>query len=305
MDLQEVEKYRAIPRGGLKLLVFPVLLLLWVGAIWVVVLFVPGDLWVNEDAVNAIIFLTVALFMSVFFPLFCSHPIKWLRDYWRRNVRGCSIAVFKDDAGNCQMEGPYTREIIRTGMWPISLILPLGGWFNRAYILCAKNYVGKPGVNADEHLSKWRVELVALHVHTEAVTVRLVDRLGDRVTVSAKDALEILERFSARLEGCTNTWDAVVSYILIAERVRTAERDEAQHQLKDAIAQIVGAVDHLDATKRFIKSKQAQAIRRGLVCELNRLLPPDDPRREKYILATTTRCTTGLGCCEAIPIAPI
>jgi hypothetical protein len=359
MDLQELKKYRPIPRGGLKLLA---------GVVVIFFACVGVGFLLEESTTAAWAWLSAGGLFTTMLTIVAI--LSRIDDYWRRNVKGCSIAVFRDDAGNCQMEGPHTREIIRVGMklWGrIVLILPLGGWFNRAYILCSENYVGKSGISAERELSKWRVEVV--DIHTQAIVVRLIDRRGDRVTVSAKDALEILERFSARLEAFTNTWDAVVSHGLIVERVFVkeheetqrvfrehlnklfqlvdaatghvvpptgedtadwtvtqvrrliTERDEAKRKLKEALARegeeigrvnklawkyaelLMHVIDRLDATKRFIKSRQALEIRKELMCELHQCLPSGDSRRKKYGLPTAMGCALGRGGCEAAPSA--
>lgn len=280
MDMQEVEKYRPIPWEGVRLLAWVALAALVAlgGAFFLGMIFPEASLSL-EFWKGWMILFVIAL--TVLFRL----GARRINGYWERNVRGYTLWGWRDFQGEVK--------------WEIALILPydlaigvaLGGWFRRSRIICSAVTFCE-GVDSKKMLSRWRVNFVQIHANTGAIIVRLTDRYGNRVTVNAKDALEILERFSARLEAFTNTWDAVVSHGFIVEHVLTKERDEARQQLKDAIAQIVGTVDHLDATKRFIKSKQAQEIRRGLVCELERLLPQYDPRREKYGLSVTTRCAT-------------
>ncbi len=287
MELQEVQKSRPIPRGGAKIAALVVMnLLVGFGAAMIAFLwgwFESVGFWVCGSVVSG--------FMLVM-DVFAAHD-KLFRDYWWRNVKGYILWCWEDENG-------VRYDIVKPWDFRLVLALPLGGWFKRGRVWLreGRNFLEDP---------VWKVEAV----WKDFFHVRLTDRHGDCVHLLAEQALKYLYyahtcSLATSVDGCgVGGWMTLLGLRERGLDDANRERDEAQRNLKEALAQIVGTIDHLDATKRFIRSKQAQEIRRGLVCELDRLLPPDDPRREKYILATTTRCTTGLGCCEAIPIAPI
>ncbi len=291
MDLYEVEKYRPIPRGGLKLLValmMYVMISLGVAALngWATFVLTSK---VPDLAVSVSIGVGSTIVLFLLSLLGSRYPISWFRDYWRRNVWGYVLWCWRDDKGEVQWA------IGQTALHELAIGLALGGWFRRSRITCPA-VTFREGVNSKEMLSRWRVKLVEIHACTQTIIVRLKDWRGDRVTVNAKDALEILERFSARLEALDNLWDAIVRHGLIAERVRTEERDEAKleilklrgdlasvkSELENALVVIDKAIAAIKNTSRLGKSKEAQRIREGLIDGLVHSAPMGHPLRERY-----------------------
>ncbi len=274
MDWKEVEKYRAIRYGGLRVLVWMALSVLagtGFGFFLEKAISDPNIAWQSAGCLSVVVLLVGVLVFRA-------------NNYWRRNVWGYVLWCWRDDKGEVQWA------IGQTALHELAIGLALGGWFRRSRTTCSA-VTFREGVNSKEMLSQWRVKLVRIHTNTGAIIVRLTDRCGDRVTVNAKDALEILERFSARLEALTNTWDAVVRHGLIAERVRTEERDEAKkraeeferkwktacQQREDALSTIAEAIGRIDATRRFIKSDQAQTVRAWLNGRLAAMAPVGAP----------------------------
>ncbi len=265
MDLKELEKYRPIRYGGL-------LVLAWLA---LSILAGMGFRFLLQKAVDDSNFVwQCAGFLSAAV-LLIGVLVFRANNYWRRNVRGYALCGWRGDKGEIQWG-------VATEVRDLSLVLALGGWFRRSHIVC---WAGKfrEGVGAKAMLSRWRVKLV--DIHAQAITVRLTDRCGDRVTVSAGNALEIFERFSARL------WQDVVRHGLITECVLTSERGEAKkraeefegkwktacQQREDALVVVAEAIERIDAAKRFIKSKEAQRIREWLDGKLAAMAPMGAP----------------------------
>lgn len=265
MDWNELKKYRPIPKGGLKVAALVVIdLMVGFGVAALIAFFYKWfelvGFWVCGSTVSS--FMLVA-------DIFAAHD-KLFSGFWRRNVRGYTLWGWRDE-----------NDRVR---WELALVLPydlaigvaLGGWFRRSRIICSA-VTFREGVNSKEMLSKWRVKVAQIHVCTRTIIVRLTDRCGDRVTVNAKDALEILERFSARLEAIGNGWQDVVRHGLIYERVRTTERDEAVRQRDHAFLAMLKADAAIKGTSRFQKSKDAKRIREGLIRDILEIAPADHP----------------------------
>lgn len=233
----------------------------------------------------------------------------WLQAYWHRNVVGYEIwCVYLPDSSSpphiIYLRESWRNPVIERGF---AIILPLGGWFNRPQIVCSQSYRPNKSIKACEELAKWRVELVAICVETKAIIVRLEDRQGDRIQMSVENALQVLNEFAAQLKAWSNTWGAILSSFIIDKECGARKLAELQAKLdeqnakaleqvaalgdlkgtvafqtKETLTLIETAIQRLDGTKRFINSKQAQAIREWLVEELFKRIPADDHRRETY-----------------------
>ncbi|MFA6053639.1 MAG: hypothetical protein WC762_13735 [Methylobacter sp.] len=227
----------------------------------------------------------------------------WLKAYWHRNVAGFEIWCYYLPDPPLPPHVIYLREHWRDPeiQKGFAIILPLGGWFNRPRIICSQSYCPND-IPANEMLAEWRVKLVAIHEATKVVIVRLEDRYGDRVSTSAENALQILNEFVARLKGLSGDWGAILSRYIIDVECGTRKLAELQAKLDELAVRwnqlanddiqlenefsdfIETSIGLLDQSKRFIQSKQAQAIREWFVAELNRRhLPLHDPQREVRI----------------------
>lgn len=282
MDLQELEKYRPIPRGGLFLLAGVALSALACARIGFLLEENTTAMWAWMSAGGSF---SVMLIVCAF--------VFGIGDYLRRNVRAYNAWHWRkeDDEQIIQVAvTPRGKEEGRDLEFPPRcpiIKVPLGGWFNSSggVYWCGAN--GKVS-----RVQGWTVKRPPRDKSDiDFPRVTLEDQEGQSITLYLGVALDFFEYYFTAGASAFE-WSGKIGRMIEDIARFRRERDEARDQLKDAIAQIVGTIDHLDATKRFIKSKQAQEIRRGLVCELERILPPDDQRREKYGLPTTMGCRT-------------
>ncbi|MBI5071826.1 hypothetical protein HZB93_02980 [Candidatus Falkowbacteria bacterium] len=284
MDLQEVQKYRPIPKGGLKLLVFPLLFLLSATVLWVIVHYdLDKEKWVMRGGI--ILGLVTILMLAEIIGV--RHPIRWLRDYWWRNVKGYNAWYWRDEEQKIQVS--FTRRGEKEDEYAVFLKcpvikVPLGGWFN------SWGCVYRHRFNEVGQAQGWKVRLPsdpwrnALSPH-----VTLVDAENHSITPDIGTALDFCEYYF--IDDRVYEWILRASVMLVDIKRLMAERDEAKkraeelegkwktacRQREDALSVIAEAIGRIDATKRFIKSDQAQAIRKWLSGRLAAMAPVGAP----------------------------
>lgn len=211
-------------------------------------------------------------------------------DYISCNIIGYEVVCWRDNKGKTHKK--IFPRLIFFGGRPFSstyfdckiyLSLPLGGWFARGKIFNGKHIV-----------KQWHVSLKRCFRYSSdeqiVLVVSLSDHCGDSVTVKAEEMFNIVD------DPTLNKWESLVKHLLTFEhdaRDRFNKLKEKQSELEDAkvtaefkndasLSVLIQTIDRLEATKRFIKSKQAQEIRAWLIDELLKILPDGDLRRQKY-----------------------
>ena len=178
---------------------------------------------------------------------------------------------------------------------PIAVIgIPLGGWFrndNRLITFIDDNYMGVSG-----HLNEnTLVRLVMMTNEHAMVELRgAVD--GSRMRLPILDALDFLQR-TIDAVGIVE-WHNIffrepmwmLQKILDVEALKLEQAqkrfdDMVVKSKKETIALIDDVVRDLNATKRFIKSKEAEAIRDRLLARQQRYALTRDEERKGYSLA--------------------
>lgn len=295
MELREVEKFRPIPRGGLKLLVFPLLILSVMATIWVSTLFVIGkDAWANKGFVALLTLISAASIVGM--PLFISrYPLRWSGDYLRRNVRGHNAWFWRD-------EGEIRVVVTRRGKgegkdlkFPSScpiIKIPLGGWFNSSGGVYWCHFDGKVG-----RVQGWTVKRpswIRDDVHFPRAT--LIDSEGQSITIYVGTALDFFKYRTNSVD-----WSWVVDGMLEDIKRLGQERDEVKKRAETLEGELSTVRDRLDCalramdeaivgiknTSRLGKSKEAKRIREGLIEDLLQIAPSGHPRRLVYELASS------------------
>ncbi len=194
----------------------------------------------------------------------CGNPVDWLRQYWRRNVRGYAVTYWLDNQGKLMGRISCRRlQYWRSAfLCSPTIYLPLGGWLHRPSF-----------VDRDDNLHKFygvRVRWPRFELTPDKVWV--ADRDGAYVKLWMIDALVL---WGARGSCMGHDWSEIC-----VTMVRNLERLEREHQT--ALTVLLDVYDRIVATKRFIKSTQAKAIADDLRQKLNGLLPFDHPRSKEF-----------------------
>lgn len=267
---EELADFRPLRLGGLRVLI-PFVVPVLFGILTAVVYQHPdGDphfaRFIGAMA-STMVFLPLALAVTGF-----SNPVDWLRQYWQRNVRGYAVAYWIDDQGKLVgMSGrrlsPDNRS--KSNRSP-TIYLPLGGWLHwPLFADCGSNHLHEyQGV---------RVRWPWFEPTPDKVWV--ADRDGARVKLWVHDALVL---WGGRGFSAGHNWFEISSKVL-----RNLERLERGHST--ALALLLEVYDRIVATKRFIKSMQAQAIANNLRRRLHEELPYDHPRRAEFANRPTTK----------------
>ena len=225
----------------------------------------------------------------------------WLRHYWQRNVIGNTLWLWRLDG---RLEGTVLRRGVAFDRKvhlppklsrPIAIIgIPLGGWFrsgNRMIAIHSIYYTADGRANEST-----RVRLVNMTVDYATIELRGATD-GSRMRLSILDALDFLQRTidAVGIVEWHNIFFREPMWML--QRVLEVEArqlEQAQKRFddmvvehkKETIALIDDVVRDLNATKRFIKSKEAEAIRDRLLARQQRYALTRDEERKGYSLAT-------------------
>ncbi|MFA5413678.1 MAG: hypothetical protein WC348_04030 [Patescibacteria group bacterium] len=310
MDLQELEKYRPIPWGGLHILIWLLLvpLLAAFGCAYLATK-IPGypfdfwGAWVSSCAAMFVVGLS-------------RRRRAELRDYWQKTVRAYNAWFWRDEKQKIQVS--FTRRGKKgdedSNPLPCPVIkVPLGGWFNSSGGVYRRHFneVGlAQGWKVRFPSDPWRN---ALSPH-----VTLIDAEGHSITLGIGVALDFCEYYFTG--DRTTEWLLPVDVMLEEIKRLSRERDEAKkraeelerkwkmacQQREDALSAIAEAIGRIDATKRFIKSDQGQAIRTWLNGRLAAMAPVGAPGTVLGVRETLTQpaaCEIGVRARETDPTA--
>lgn len=158
------------------------------------------------------------------------NPRSWLKEFWRRNVRGYSLLCVRHSNGIVSYEILNSNEV--DPATKPALILKLGGCFKSL----RSSYLGTHG---------WRARFTGLQNNT--VIVRLTDRAGTSFTVSAAEALGALWEEMSSGGSSNGTWRGVF-------RLISVERDIYRRQVDEAWHQMAGLEWRLDWTRKALLS---------------------------------------------------
>lgn len=230
----ELEKYLPMPHVFLKVGLGVVIKLALGLFIWRLL----GD-WLSGSLVRAAVFgvvfaVTYIVFWSALV-LKNNNPFSWLKEYWRRNVRGYSLLCVRHGNGTVNYEILKSDEAASTTQ--PALILKLGGLFKSRRSSC----LGPHG---------WRVRFTGLENNT--VMVRLTDRAGKSFIVSAAEALGALWEEMSSGGSSNGTWRGIFRLISI-------ERDIYRRQVDEAWQKMDGLEWRLDWTRQALLSFHQRA----------------------------------------------
>lgn len=199
------------------------------------------------------------------------NPVVWLRQYWQRNVRGYAVAYWLDDQGQLVgMAGLRLPALDRSkSEHSPTIYLPLGGWMHRPRFADCLN---------DLH-SSYGVRVRWPWFQPIPDKVWMTDHDGGRVKLWISDALT--------LWGVHARYGNVELHELFARLL--CDLQYAQRGRADVLALLLEVYDRIVATKRFIRSTQAQAIADDLRRRLHELLPHDHPRCAEFAKRPTAK----------------
>lgn len=255
----ELRESRPLLLGGLRLLI----------ALVVSVLYGTFDTYSpNKDTssvwIAGILSSVAALFVLAVVFTSPRNPVGWMCQYWHRNVRGYAVAYWLDDQG--KLTGQITTRLPPD--WrsmsdrSSTVYLPLGGWLHWPRFTCCLNYL--------HDLCGVRVRWPWFEDTPDKVWV--TDRDGARAKLWMRDALVLWNPRTFSASGFLDLW-----------RRSLRDLEQVQNAHATALALLLEVYDRIVATKRFIKSKQAQDITDDLRQKLYGLLPYDHPRYAEFV----------------------
>ena len=224
----------------------------------------------------------------------------WLSRYWQRNVVGNTLWLWRIGE---KLEGTVLRRGVEFNRkahlppklsQPIAVIgIPLGGWFrndNRLITFIDDNYMGVSGRLNENTL----VRLVMMTNGQAMIELRGATD-GSRMRLSILDALDFLQRTidAVGIVEWHNIFFREPMWMLQrvleveARQLEWAQKrfdDMVVEHKKETIALIDDVVRDLNATKRFIKSKEAEAIRDRLLARQQRYALTREEERMGYSL---------------------
>lgn len=279
---EQLESYKPIPKGGAKLLVVLMFATLCCAIHILAFIWIQNNIpevdqfeWGMGHAV--LVSVTFALVIWAALIIMGQKPVAWLREYFKRNVRGRRIWYRLDEEDKVVREiGQLSMEKIPPGK--ISLELYLGGWFKRPRVI-------EPGICWDA--------TVRVTQHKNPNVVTLIDESGDRVRLSIEDALRILRHSHAPR---FLDWPEIVRKLLTdlsgtKQLNRHQSREFNGLKIKrDALLLVLEQIiAQMQDTSRFGKSTEGQRLREYVESQLLYYLPEDDPRRPAREMAVAGR----------------
>ena len=212
-----------------------------------------------------------------------------LTKVWKFRIKGTSlICAYNKESKD------LTYYFLPRGQRPkdhdIALVIPVRGWFSDPHIV----------LRNDEwmHLratGRWTIIYPLSRYFNggiDELSIRLKDWDGNTARLRPMAVMSIISRFSGlREDGFPKArLDFVITSLLGGEAEAEQRRQEDMaavlrllYNRSADLDLVLEAVKRLDASKRFIKSEEAKAIREWLVRELYQRLAPDDLRRQNYI----------------------
>lgn len=290
-SLRELEEKQPIRRGGLRAFLF-VLTIFFVGlVVYAWFDYVLSDM--SEFSSLAVI-PTLAVVCGI--PcagvfacvLLCTgSPATWWKEYWQRNVRGYDLMCWKDGEQECfrTVASWAPRKLGGVPAQTLVIFLTFGGWRGSLGVVWWHR-----GDGAIDRLVGWHVKRHGRVNSSDPFRskVSLADSDNQSLVIHVDTALNFFRyRSTSTMEDYR--WGTTVLQMLADIKRLQGARFEARRQadkfealLARALAVIESAVDELDGSKRFIKSKAAQGLRERLVKEFLWLLSKNDPRRNRF-----------------------
>lgn len=219
--------------------------------------------------------MNVTIFGSLFLMAEGKNLIAWLRGYWESNVLGIALIVHHCSDGQLRVglrvrgckssrvsdgvigrydsvTGQLLDELCLTCGSSTIAVLPLGGWGHRGYL------TGLGGKWWRVTISQWTSGELA------HLPVQLRDSNGNRCSLILQHALELRHLRSRGFEELPLAF-------LLSHQALLGER----RLLTAATTTIEEAIERIQATSRFGKSKDARAIRVWLQEQLTRIKQGD------------------------------
>ncbi|MBI4434262.1 hypothetical protein HY635_00360 [Candidatus Uhrbacteria bacterium] len=297
-DPNDPREYLPVPRGASKLLTLFTVIAVITGSVgWYLYRSVGTS---EADTVLSGILCTMWLIILVHFVISTGIPI--LNDYWLRNVRGYRIACWLGCGPTGRPGEVLCHKVIAPGsalkgdeVTAITLILPLGGWFRKPATIVAPENHGHPWLWGSAQL-RLRYPLGSLQSLDDigGRSIRITDPIGDRVTVTVREALALFEQhgvnmFTRPISG----WPEILQHLQNRSAELTRERDHeqeahrhARYMWTTALIAMEQTILEIAKTSRFVGSVEALRIRLFLLEHFRELVPtpdPKEPQRAKWI----------------------
>lgn len=269
-----------------------------------------------ETLACALLYITLSPLWLPRFPGMTTQPstTEWFKEYWKRNIVGKTLWMYEvqTSASNViptTFEMRYLicdrREILKANEARIGLRIPLGGWWRskRTLFIFEKDtppeahtaWRASSDLLIESGSTKFRVKLTDEHSQTLEIdphefvrTVTFHSMRGGGYPAFAWETL--LQRMDEDYRGSCQKNDRLEMNLRgVDEKLELARtelktiNDRYQSDITEIKAMHLDRfITSLDQTKRFIKSKEAQAIREWAIALAIETLPPKHPVRERY-----------------------
>lgn len=264
-----------------------------------------------ETLACALLYITLSPLWLPRFPGMTTQPstTEWFKEYWKRNIVGKTLWMYEvqTSASNvipATFEMRYLicgrREFLTADEASIGLRIPLGGWWRDKRTLFLLDPINPPEVHTG-----WRTSSDLRVDGCDKLSVKLTDEHLRSLEVDPYEFVRTVTFLRRRGSYPAFTWDGLLRNADKANRLSRRVIDKLTGTLREAeenfetqrdaswtareeeltasaVRIFVEIIDRLDATKRFIKSKQAQDIRQWAIGELLKVLPANDPLRDRY-----------------------
>jgi hypothetical protein len=217
-----------------------------------------------------------------------------IKDYWQRNVDRYVAIFVRDTNGEMRFRNAIVWSALDSELKTIQdqegfyAVLPLfvgiAGWM----------HIGRRDAKGKREFcrSLWGVHPVYLdaddHPGRTTVTVNNYDDLDDdSMTLPLYVVASLLLAAPIRNDAASSISMTISGMVLRCEKFADELSDcrgklaGSESQFHHALNTLFTVYTELEASKRFIKSKEGQRIREDVESALLELLPPDDPRRRK------------------------
>lgn len=302
IGVEEIERYMPITHGGFHLLTACAGMAIMVCSLAGIFAFtyciaVMGTGNIVFDWLAPLFLFGLALLATLEVPKYYYHKfprgvLRWLREYWDKNVKGWSLYYYTEKAPDCRnpyrdYEEPVHTFIGRPDLWPEdfpfqdsfapALEIPLGGWSSTA-----KYHQGRG----------WQIKLSHRDTHNILLNIKGPDggwgageytpekilwHHEDFIGVHSlgKHAVNLLYQFDRKVDELAKEYRKRLASESLVQELMDAQQEAA--------TDLEMAIEAISNTSRLGKSKEAKRIREEiLVPTLLKLLPEGDPHRKKY-----------------------
>jgi hypothetical protein len=178
------------------------------------------------------------------------------------------------------------------------LVVPLGGWFNtKGQVLhqgvSTTNYHGGLSLVRGWTIKKPR-EFLEMNKYPQ---ITMVDREGQKITTHVETALLFFKHYFNG--GNAFEWRTHLRSMLESIKRLNEENAEFRTHYESAVKLQKGlqrlldqTIARLDGTRRFIQSKEAQALREWMISELGSILSPEAATEANKSASATTPVKT-------------